>query len=64
VRELRTPGFVRGALSNERPYRDRSLMGIPFKPSRNLTAKGGIAIKKDGRAHLQNPWPMFNAGSH
>jgi len=23
VRELRPPGFVRGALSNERPYRDR-----------------------------------------
>jgi hypothetical protein len=23
VRELRTPGFVRGALSNERPYRNR-----------------------------------------
>jgi hypothetical protein len=25
-------------------------MGIPIKPSRNLTAKGGIAIKKDSRA--------------
>jgi hypothetical protein len=23
VRELRSPGFGRGALSNERPYRDR-----------------------------------------
>jgi hypothetical protein len=23
VRELRPPGFVRGALSNECPYRDR-----------------------------------------
>jgi len=26
-------------------------MGILFKPSRNLTAKGGIAIKKGGRTH-------------
>ena len=50
VRELRTPGFVRGALSNERPYRDRSLMGIPIKPSRNLTATGTIAIKNVGHA--------------
>ena len=50
MRKLRTPGFVRGALSNERPYRDRSLMGIPIKPSTNLTAKGDIAIKNVGHA--------------
>jgi hypothetical protein len=51
VRKLRTPGFVRGALSNERPYRDRSPMGIRLKPSRNLTARDETAIKKGGHAH-------------
>jgi hypothetical protein len=51
VRELRTPGFVRGALSNERPYRDRSPMGIRLKPSEKLTAIPGIAINKGGHAH-------------
>jgi hypothetical protein len=28
-------------------------MGIPIKPSRYLTAKRGIAIKKGGHAHEQ-----------
>jgi hypothetical protein len=50
VRKLRTPGFVRGALSNERPYRDRSLMGILTKTSPKLTATGRIAIKNGGRS--------------
>jgi predicted nuclease of predicted toxin-antitoxin system len=27
-------------------------MGIPIKPSRNLTATGGIAIKNVGGAHV------------
>ncbi len=27
-------------------------MGIPIKPSRNLTATGGIAIKKGGHAQV------------
>jgi hypothetical protein len=56
VRELRTPGFVRGALSNERPYRDRSLMGITTKTSQNLTANGAIAIKNVGHAQIARKW--------
>jgi len=29
MRESRTYGSVRGALSNERPYRDRALRAVP-----------------------------------
>jgi hypothetical protein len=59
MREFRTYGSVRGALSNERPYRDsRPLFadmpqpragGTPAVPARALTAFPSFAALRRGR---------------
>src|SRR3981189_1033897 len=52
MRESRTYGSVRGALSNERPYRDRRF--APRKKRRSVRASGSLCggLELDGKAEL------------
>ena len=76
MRELRTPGFVRGALSNERPYRDNDPGPHLSCPSRasgptlsacvlhiiTINSRGGIKVRSDAHASEVPPAIHAHAG--
>src|ERR1700716_704428 len=67
MRESRTYGFVRGALSNERPYRARTRTRSGFATSSNACAMptisaGGVEVVGTARKGAPLPTLRGNAG--
>jgi hypothetical protein len=56
VRELRPPGFVRGALSNERPYRDSEPY---FKPGGKVWRSREAECRASACMVLMSNGPRF-----
>jgi hypothetical protein len=56
MRESRTYGSVRGALSNERPYRDRIAPCPPYPSQGDYRRIGGHAF---AFAHPTNSYPIW-----